>query len=135
MHIQTTFSLEAVNNSLNRIAHLMPRFQVACLKSGLRGEEGEGFAEIVAELEETINNAPRTYAQDGLGDAAVAHFHYFRGSCDWWITELDMDGDVHQAFGLADLGHGDGPELGYISLAELVQLTRQVQGLRDRLAR
>jgi hypothetical protein len=42
---------------------------------------------------------------------------------DWYITERDIgDGDddtQHQAFGLADLGVGE-PELGYISIAELI---------------
>jgi hypothetical protein len=37
--------------------------------------------------------------------------------CTWLLTELDLDGG--RAFGLCDLGMGE-PELGYVSLLELV---------------
>ena len=37
--------------------------------------------------------------------------------CTWLLTELDPDGGL--AFGLCDLGMGE-PELGYVSLLELV---------------
>jgi hypothetical protein len=50
------------------------------------------------------------------------YLHYFRGSCDWYIMEKDIDshGDGQsQAFGLADLGYGG--ELGYISIQELCE--------------
>ena len=62
---------------------------------------------------------PETYGQDGMGDKAIAHLHYFKGSMDWYITEKDMEGEQLQAFGMVDMGYG--PELGYISIAELVQ--------------
>jgi len=39
-------------------------------------------------------------------------------SATWLLTELDPD-DPDRAFGLCDLGMGS-PELGYVSLAELV---------------
>jgi len=39
---------------------------------------------------------------------------------DWYITEKDMGDEQIQAFGLADLGMGF-PELGYISIEELVE--------------
>ena len=62
---------------------------------------------------------PRGYEQDGKGDSAIAYLHYFTGSCDWYITERDTTDEQHQAFGLADLGYG--PELGYISVQELIE--------------
>jgi hypothetical protein len=68
---------------------------------------------------------PATYGQDGKGDQAVVYLHYFIGGCDWWITERDAgspddppDTGQAQAFGLVDLGMG--PELGYISLVEVL---------------
>ena len=71
------------------------------------------------ELSAVIGGMPKTYDQDGMGDAAVAHLHYFRGAADWYITEKDMEGKgTEQAFGLADLGYGG--ELGYISIDELI---------------
>ena len=49
----------------------------------------------------------------------MVHLHYFTGSQDWYITERDTSEEQHQAFGLADFG--DGGELGYISIAELIK--------------
>ena len=60
----------------------------------------------------------KVYEQGGKGDAAIVHLHYFTSSGDWYITERDTSVAQHQAFGSADLGYG--PELGYISIAELI---------------
>ena len=65
---------------------------------------------------------PQTYEQDGMGEQAIAHLHYFTSGCDWYITERDSDPDGEgqiQAFGSANLGYG--PELGYISIKELLE--------------
>lgn len=87
--------------------------------AGLMGEEWKFFADKMKELSSVIGGMPKTYDQDGMGDAAVAHLHYFRGAADWYITEKDMEGKgTEQAFGLADLGYGG--ELGYISIDELI---------------
>ncbi len=68
-----------------------------------------------------LTTMPKTYEQDGLGDNAIAHLHYFKGSCDWYITEKDSEPDgQHQAYGLANLGYGG--EVGYISIVELIEL-------------
>ena len=100
--------------------------QRQALYSAMQGEEGECFRARVKALIDQLEAMPVTYAQDGLGDNAVAHLHYFMGSGDWYITEKDSDpvneagghdGQI-QAFGLADLGYGG--ELGYISIAELI---------------
>ena len=75
------------------------------------------------EYGERIKAMPKTYEQDGLGDQAVAYLHYFSPAVDWYITEKDAETPEepgqHQAFGLADLGHG--AELGYISIVELLE--------------
>lgn len=93
------------------------------LVRGLMGEEKQAIADLVGANVVKIDNMPKTYEQDGLGNQAVAHLHYFRGGMDWYITEKDMgDGDGAgeqiQAFGLVNLGYG--PELGYISITELL---------------
>jgi len=100
------------------------RGQLKCLFSFLRGEEKDYYKDLVRGMIATIENMPKTYEQDGQGDQAVVHLHYFLGNMDWWITEKDKgdgseDQEQHQAFGLADLGHGG--ELGYISVAELIE--------------
>ncbi len=33
---------------------------------------------------------PALYAQDGKGDEAIVHAHYFIGGCDWLVTEYDQ---------------------------------------------
>ncbi|MEQ1916574.1 MAG: DUF2958 domain-containing protein, partial [Gallionella sp.] len=66
-----------------------------------------------------IETMPKTYQTDRQDDPVV-YLHYFKGGCDWYITELDFEAEQLQAFGKADLGMGF-PELGYISIVELLE--------------
>jgi len=97
--------------------------QLRALGDAMRGEEKQYFFDKVVEVAERVGVMPRTYEQDGLGDGAIAHLHYFKGGADWHITEKDVgtpdEPGQHQAFGLANLGHG--AELGYISIVELIE--------------
>lgn len=98
-------------------------------RNAQRGEEREFFRDKLCALADLVSKMPKTYEQDGKGDAALVGLHYFAGGrASWWITEKDA-GSVndpagvnpqHQAFGLADL-FGDGGELGYISIAEILE--------------
>lgn len=87
------------------------------------GEEGAFFRQKIAEILHLIEIMPTTYQQDGLGDQALVYLHYFTSGADWYITEKDAETPdapgQHQAFGLSDL-FGDGGELGYISLVEVL---------------
>lgn len=85
----------------------------------LVGEEQQYFRDKVVGLAFAISTMPKTYEQDGRGDKAVAYLHYFSTSGDWYITEKDQEDEQHQAFGLVSLGND--PELGYISIVELVK--------------
>lgn len=87
------------------------------LRELLKGEESEGFQEIILGLAKTVATMPRPYETDGQGVKAIVHLHYFVGHCDWWITERDSSEVQLQAFGLADMG---GRELGYISIADAI---------------
>lgn len=79
------------------------------------------FRELLSNLVDKITSAPVTYQQDGIDDPTV-HFHYFKGGSDWYISELDVDGGVQQAFGYAILnGDLQNAELGYISITELTE--------------
>lgn len=105
----------------------MSRDQLAVLRDNCKGEESVWFITRMVEMAALIHAMPETYGQDGLGNQAIAHLHYFTGGCDWYITEKDSDpanetgghdGQI-QAFGSANLGYG--AELGYISIAEITQ--------------
>ena len=106
---------------MDSFLHFIPVQQRSVIIECLDGEEREFFLNKMIELQETIQAMPVTYQQDGMGDNAIAHLHYFSGGQNWYITEKDMEGDgTIQAFGMADLGFGS--EMGYIGIAELVQI-------------
>mgnify|MGYP001824991215 CR=1 FL=1 len=86
--------------------------------SGLRTEEREFFFEKLEEFSERVQTMHKTYEQDGKGDDAIVHLHYFNAGSDFYITEKDRYDEQHQAFGLVSL-NGGSPELGYVSIEEL----------------
>lgn len=109
--------------NLDTLTTFIGNSQRQAIKAGLRGEERQHFAQMLADLTHRINVMPKTYEQDGQGDAAIVHLHYFTSGADWFITEMDINPDgegQHQAFGVADLFQ-DGGELGYISIVELLR--------------
>lgn len=118
MAIALPQSAVSVAHALQRVQHFIPRAQLRFMLQAMEGEEGDFFRQRVLWLANILNTMPKTREQDGLGDQAVVHLHYFAGGFDWHITERDMEGrGTEQAFGLADMGD---PELGYISIDELV---------------
>lgn len=106
--------------ALNSVRQYLSRAQYRTIADAMRGEEGRFFIDKAQILAQLIDGMAKTYEQDGKGDDATAYLHYFKGSGDWYITEKDASGKgTEQAFGLADLGQG--AELGYISIDELVR--------------
>ena len=109
-------------NALKILDEFICKDELASIADGCRGEEKQFFFDKLVEMAGIVSTMPKTYEQEELGDQAVAHLHYFRGNQDWYITEKDMETPEepgqHQAFGLADFG--DGGELGYISIVELI---------------
>ncbi len=109
--------------AIQKLRRFAPSSQIDALYEGIRGEEGEFFKAKIFEMSKLISAMPKTYEQEGKGDQAVVHLHYFKGGCDWFITEKDVETPEepgqYQAFGLADLGYGG--ELGYISIVELIR--------------
>jgi len=98
--------------------------QLQAIGDACRGEEKQFFFAKLVELAAQVATMPKVYEQDGLGDSAIVGLHYFTGSCDWYITERDISAEQHQAFGLANLGYGG--ELGYISIAELIEAGAEI---------
>lgn len=102
---------------------LLSRFiggsQLSTMRQLSTGEDGEFFETKMKELGAQITQMPGTYEQDGLGDEAIVHLHYFHpNGMDWYITERDgLDDEQYQAFGLAVLEFA---ELGYIPINEII---------------
>lgn len=107
-------------DDLTLLRRIIGAGQFAALREAMRGEEGAWFRQRLAELAETFRTMPKVYEQDGKGDDAIVYLHLFGGSADAWITERDTTDEQYQAFGLCDL-FGDGGELGYISIVELIR--------------
>lgn len=104
---------------LHLLRHFIGHSQRAALAEALHGEESPHFEQTIKTIAAGIANMPRPYGTRGQGDNALVVLHYFRGACDWWITERDSTDEQLQAFGLASLGYE--PELGYISIHELLR--------------
>jgi hypothetical protein len=118
--------MPSAHQNLQALAGYLSRSQLRTLSSLARGEEGAWFQAKIATLANQFATAPRTYAQADQGDAALAHFHYFTASADFYITELDAGSPndlpeqfQSQAFGLAKFSGGNA-ELGYLSLPEIL---------------
>ena len=110
-------AIEAVNT----LKHFVGKAQLQAIGHGCQSEEKQFFFDKLVEMANVVSTMPETYEQDGMGDQAVVHLHYFHGDMDWYITERDCDPEGEgqiQAFGMADLGYGG--ELGYISIQELI---------------
>jgi hypothetical protein len=109
---------EMTLNNLRRRGFI-GKSQIRAMLSVLKSEEHQFMLDKIKEVSTTIETMPKTYQQDGLGQKAIVHLHYFFRGMDWHITEKDMEDEQLQAFGLADLGYG--AELGYIWLGEITE--------------
>ncbi|OIR19968.1 hypothetical protein GALL_08540 [mine drainage metagenome] len=109
---------EEAQDALRFLQGFMPQAQIAAIAAGMHGEEQQHFFNKVVEIERLIRTMPKTYEQDGAGEEAIAHLHYFLNGFDWFITERDIEREQLQAFGLACLGE---EEMGYINIVELIR--------------
>ncbi len=114
--ITMTQTTEAVKT----LQQFIGKSQMQAMADNCRGEEREYFKAKFVEMATIVANMPKTYEQDGKGDNAIVYLHYFTAGADWFIYEKDIEAEQHQAFGLADI-YGDGGELGYISIVELLE--------------
>ena len=112
---------------ISALRFFVTRGQLAAMIERAKGEEGDWFCAKIGELFDTVRTMPKSYETDGQGMRAIAHLRYFAGGhAAWLITERDAGlpddstpGEQLQTFGHADL-FGDGGELGYISIAEII---------------
>lgn len=106
--------------ALEKARHFIPVGQSVTLAKMMRNsEEWEWFADKAIEVAALVEAMPGPRATEGQGDAAIVRLHYFSSGGDWWITERDNTDEQVQAYGLADL-YGDGGEIGYIGISELI---------------
>lgn len=112
--------MDNYRKELDQLKPFLPRMEYEALRMDLIGEEKDGIGQMIKEWNSKIATMPKTYDQDGAGDNAVVHLHYFLGPHDWYITEKDMYDEQNQAFGWACLnGDTQNAELGYISIPEI----------------
>lgn len=109
---------EEAQDALRFLQGFLSHAQIAAIAVGVHGEEKQLYFDKVVEMERLIRTMPKTYEQDGAGEEAIAHLHYFLNGFDWYITERDMEREQLQAFGLACMGE---EEIGYINIVELIR--------------
>lgn len=108
--------------SINDLTPYLSVSQRMAICSGATGEEGAFFKKKIHEIALQVETMPAIYAQEGMGDAAKAHLHYFLGGSDWYITERNVCDQQVEAFGFVILnGDLDNAEMGYLSLKEILQ--------------
>jgi hypothetical protein len=112
----------AVKNNVQALRPFTASVQMKVIADALNAEEGDWWAEKLAEYAGRIQAMPKTYGQDGKGDDAMVYLHYFKGGSDWYITEKDMGSEQMQAFGYTILnGDKQNAETGYINIDELTR--------------
>jgi len=121
---QPDMVLTAKDNKIGAIAALITlrdfvgQSQLTAMCEVCYSEEADFMNAKLVELAIIVEGLPKTYETEEQQEKIV-RLHYFKGGCDWYIIEKDMEKEQHQAFGSADLGYG--PELGYISIVELLE--------------
>lgn len=127
MNAQEQKLAQAKKALVSMIGNFIGNQQAAVLADSLRGEERYGIADMVLEVWERIRAMPQSYETNGKSaNEVMVQLHYFMGGMDAWITEKDMGATGQwtpvtpqmQAYGLVSLG--DYPELGYVSIRELI---------------
>lgn len=110
---------EALNALQTTLKGFIGQEQLTAISDIAKSTDRQAIFDLIGILAHRVERMPVTYGQDGLGDKAIAHLHYFQGGADFYITEKDVENEQLQAFGLVDLGRG--PELGYISIVDLIK--------------
>lgn len=82
--------LKKAQENLAMLGDFIGRSQMIVLYSLLRGEEGEFFADKLAEITKTVSKMPKDCETDGVPKAEkTVWLHYFGASFDAWIFERD----------------------------------------------
>lgn len=104
-------TIETVLLNSPTVRKLMPRHQQMILSNEL--------IETVENLEKSLSKIPPIYSQDGKSRKETqVYAHYFVGQSDWFITEMDIEGDTFFGYTILN-GDTQMGELGYIRISEL----------------
>ena len=110
-----------MKSNLEFLKKFISPVQIKIITDILNSDEREYAKEKIDYFFDLIQKMPKTYETDGQEDKAVAYLHYFMNNSDFYIIEKDKEEEQLQAFGLVSL-NGDYPELGYISIQELLEV-------------
>ena len=103
------------------LARFMGVSQREAVRSFLRGEEWEFYADKMIHLAGLIEAMPMLYATETLGDDAPVTLRYFHRSATWYAIEReDKVEQGNTLFAYASLW-GDDWELGYADLDEILE--------------
>lgn len=103
-------------NLAEKLLPFLGKLQAASLPDLVRQEK-----DLMEEVMKRIENTPEAgTTRDVPMKDAVCHLHYFHGSCDWWVMEMDREKGL--AFGFVNLGDPANAELGYFLLEELKRI-------------
>jgi antirestriction protein ArdC len=77
---------------------VLPPEQVKVFERGLSGTNARFYKDLIQEITQKIHEMPGIYAQEPDGDDAVAFLHFTGNACEYYLTELDIEGEI--AYGL-----------------------------------
>lgn len=108
-------------SDIDFLKNYVPDLELTTLLGNRRGVEGAYFTDLLPKLVRQIKSIPPLNANEKIGLKATVKLHYFYGSTDFWIMELDPEERL--AFGYTCLnGDTANAELGYISIPELLSI-------------
>lgn len=116
-------SMKEVEAAIEKVRPYLTDDQLEVMATQAIAFKSEFHQEQFVQLAWVIDHMPRTYQTDGMDGDAVVWLHYFAPNSDWYITELDIEDGVTQAYGFACInGDLEMAELGYISITELASV-------------
>lgn len=115
-----------MKETIEFLRNYVPKSQMAYLVELTMGEEGEHFRKLLEETRKRIEETPPLYANEELGTKALVRLHYFGGSTDIWLSELDEENGI--AFGYTCLnGDYQNAELGYVRISEIMACDGRIE--------
>lgn len=113
-----------MSNNINWgfLERYIPKMELAVLRGNAKSEEKDFFIELLLDVEKQIKGMPGLYETYNLGpDKIQIGMHYFGGTTDFWLYELDQETGEGTAFVCLN-GDSDCAERGPVYIPEIVGL-------------